>query len=160
MRSTPSSSDMKLVQCVPTFRGRFWSATEKMLGKRCCAPTSPLSTCSVSTMLNRRSWGLEVKSQSRKRGRPVCICDLTVYRLLPMKDATRRHTWAESAVNWEINPWTFLCFPIPFPLHFPPSCYTVKGKRTESISSGDRRLNSSVLSTRTRKHTLFLVHKW
>lgn len=72
-----------------------------------------------------------------------------------MKDATRRHTWAESAVNWEINPWTFLCFPIPFPLHFPPSCYTVKGKRTESVSSGDRRLNSSVLSTWTRKHTFF-----
>ncbi len=47
------SDDMKLVQCAPTFRGRFWSATKKMLEKLCCAPTSPLYTCSVSTEQNR-----------------------------------------------------------------------------------------------------------
>ncbi len=54
------------------------------------------NTHTVFLSLSRTSWGLEVKSLC---GRPVCICDLTVYRLLPRKDATRRHTWADLKQN-------------------------------------------------------------
>jgi len=54
---------------------------------------------SIFLSLSRTSWGLGVKSLCRKRGRPVCICDPTVYRLFPRKEITRRHTWAELNQN-------------------------------------------------------------
>lgn len=68
----------------------------QMPWKRATASLAFFLTHTVFLSLSRTSWGLEVKSLC---GRPVCICDLTVYRLLPRKDATRRHTWADLKQN-------------------------------------------------------------